>query len=99
MDIKQAQFEFIGTFIFITCIFNITKDRTVYREMTLPLIGLSLIAAVLFISNGPGMLNPAVAVAMYLNKSISFNTCITYSAAEILGGIEAWYYFSNFGKV
>jgi aquaporin Z len=62
-------------------------------------IGLALAVAVFLGGNiSGGAYNPAVAVALYMKKSLSMNDLAMYIVAEVLGAIVAFYVYQNVKK-
>ena len=77
--------ELVGTFIFLSVIL-ITGEA-------IP-IGLILTGMVYW--GGPisgGAFNPAVSLALLINKTINFNQFIGYCVVQFLGAIGAYYFF------
>jgi|UniRef100_A0A6C0ET98 aquaporin Z len=77
--------EFIGTFIFLSVIL-ITGEA-------IP-IGLTLAAMIYWGGKiSGGAFNPAVSLALYLNKKINVLQMSGYMLAEFLGALLAFYFF------
>jgi aquaporin Z len=62
-------------------------------------IGLALAVAVFLGGNiSGGAYNPAVALSLYMKKSLSMNDLGMYIVAEVLGAIVAFYVYQNVKK-
>ena len=76
--------EFIGTFVFLSIILATGKP--------IP-IAVGLLAAIYLMGGiSGGHFNPAVSVMMYLNKSLKMNDLPLYIAAQVGGGVLAYYW-------
>ena len=85
MDEIKYFVELIGTFIFLSVIL-ITGEA-------IP-IGLTLAAMIFWGGKiSGGAFNPAVTLALYLNKKLSPTQLIGYILAQTLGAIMAFYFF------
>ncbi len=83
--------EFIGTFIFLLVILVIGQP--------IPIV-IGLLAAILaFGSLSGGHFNPAVSVMMLVKGAIGVNTCVSYIAAQVLGGIAALLWWKSTGSI
>jgi len=80
--------EYLGTMLLMIVIF-ITGNYLA--------IGAALALAI-FIGGGisGGAFNPAVSISLYAAGKLSMYDVITYSIAEILGGLTAFGIYSNF---
>lgn len=80
--------EYLGTMLLMIVIF-ITGNYLA--------IGAALALAI-FLGGGisGGAFNPAVAISLYVAGKLSMYDVITYSIAEILGGLTAFGIYSNF---
>jgi aquaporin Z len=87
--------EFIGTFVFLSIILNVAG-----KSAMAPLfIGLGLTAAILLGGHiSGGHFNPAVSTMMLLKKSLSLNDYVPYVAAQLLGGVAAYYFLQLSNK-
>lgn len=84
MNIIPYLAEYLGAFFFILAIFSSGGN---------PLVIGGALALVIFLvgSISGGHINPAVSVAMFLNRDISMNKLIGYIVAQVLGGASAYY--------
>lgn len=87
-DLAKYGVELIGTFVFLFVILASGHPL---------IIGLAL-AAVIFIggSISGGHFNPAVSVMMFVKNSISGPDAGFYIAAQIAGGLAAWWVYKNY---
>jgi aquaporin Z len=78
--------EYVGAFFFILSIFVSGGN---------PLVIGAALALVIFLIAGVsgGHVNPAVSLAMMLNKSINTMEFVGYAAAQLAGGASAYYAF------
>jgi len=76
--------EYLGSFFFILAIFASGGN---------PLIIGGALAIVVYLIGGisGSNVNPAVSFAMYLKNDLSFNKYVGYVAAQLLGGVSAYY--------
>ena len=76
--------EYIGAFFFILAIFSSGGN---------PLIIGAALALVIYLigSISGGHVNPAVSLAMMMDHKISRSTMFGYVAAQVLGGLSAYY--------
>lgn len=90
MKIIEIVPEFLGTFALVFSILT-TGNYIV--------IGLTL-AAITFLTGdlSGAHVNPAVSLAMLMNKSINAQTFYEYVAAQIIGGISAYYTYNMITK-
>ena len=78
--------EFFGTFLLLMSIFA-TGNAFV--------IGGTLAVIVLLLGGISGAhVNPAVSVAMLVKGSISTTEFVTYSIAQMMGAVAAWYSYN-----
>jgi len=79
--------EFFGTFLLLMSIFA-TGNAFV--------IGATLALIVLLLGGISGAhVNPAVSVAMLVKGAITGTEFVTYTMAQMLGAISAWYAYST----
>ena len=78
--------EFLGTLLLVLSILASGGN---------PLfVGLTLSVIIFFAaSTSGGHVNPAVSLAMYLRKRMSFNDLLSYIVAQLLGGATSIYLF------
>jgi aquaporin Z len=78
--------EFLGTLLLVLSILASGGN---------PLfVGLTLSVIIFFAANtSGGHVNPAVSLAMYLRKRMSFNDLLSYIVAQLLGGATSIYLF------
>lgn len=84
--------EFLATFIFIAVILTSNKAGAMQPLV----IGLTLSALIWFSANiSGGHLNPAVNLAMLLNKKMDMTQFIGQSTAQFFGAVVAFYFSKN----
>ena len=86
--------EFIGTFIFLSIILNVVKNKSNMKEYAPLAIGLGLTGVIQwggYISGGN--FNPAVSLMFYLEDKLSKNDFAGYVGAQLLGAIAAKYFY------
>lgn len=94
ITIKKGIAEFIGTFILVffgtgTAVFGKGMDGIGIPGIALA-FGLSIVAAAYSIGTISGAhVNPAVSVAMFLNKRITLTEFVYYLVGQVLGAIVA----------
>jgi|Laugresbdmm110sd_1035091.scaffolds.fasta_scaffold07018_4 aquaporin Z len=87
--------EFVGTFIFIFVILNVTNKSFKFKTYAAFIIGITLFVLIQFAASiSGGNFNPAVSIAMVLNNSLPKHKLILYILSQILGGITAKYVFN-----
>lgn len=86
--------EFIGTFVFLSCILQATAKNAVWPAVAPLLIVVGLLAAITFGAASSGAhFNPAVSTMMYLNKSLPGADFLPYVGAQLLGAVAAKMFF------
>jgi aquaporin Z len=85
MEEMKYVVEFIGTFIFLSVIL-ITGEA-------IP-IGITLAAMIYWGGKiSGGAFNPAVTVALYLNKKLNITQLVGYMVAQFIAAVFAFYFF------
>ena len=78
--------EFFGTFLLLMSIFATGNAFA---------IGATLSVVVLLLGGISGAhVNPAVSIAMLFKGAISSTEFVTYSVAQMMGAVAAWYAYS-----
>jgi len=86
--------EFIGTFLFLSVILQVTAKNSWLQPIGALAIVLGLFASIAFGGSvSGGHFNPAVSTMMVLNKSLPVADFVPYVASQILGGIAAMTFF------
>jgi aquaporin Z len=85
MDELKYLVELIGTFIFLSVILMTGE--------AIP-IGITLVAMIYWGGKiSGGAFNPAVTLALYLNKKLNLVQFIGYMVAQFIGALFAFYFF------
>jgi aquaporin Z len=80
--------EATGTFIFLSSILAVVKDKSVFAPA---FIGMVLTAMIVWGGRvSGGHFNPAVSVMFWLNKSISLPVMGGYIISQLIGAVLAW---------
>jgi aquaporin Z len=83
MNFTHLGLEFLGTFLLISVILLVGYSAAV---------GATLAGIVYFLSStSGGHVNPAVSLAMYLKGDMDAPTFVSYTVAQVLGGVAAFY--------
>ena len=83
--------EFVGTFILLFVIFRSSAKSAPFPAMAPLLVACAAtVAGVVFAEASGGHLNPAVSIAMFMNKSLEMSDLAPYIAAQIMGAVAAW---------
>ena len=92
---KQALAEFIGTFIFVSVILNVTSAKSIYGVIAPLAIGLTLAICIFFcVPTSKGSMNPAVSIALYFKKGgLVASEVAVYIVVEILAALLAVAWF------
>jgi len=87
--------EFIGTFFFISIIFNITNtSNPTNRPFVWLQLGFALSACCLLVHPiSKCHLNPAVSIASWLHSNLTNNELAAYIIAQIMAAFLAYYFF------
>lgn len=84
--VKKYLAEYLGTLLLLTVILASGGQFAA--------VGLSLAAAVYLTGSiSGGHINPAVSLAMYVNKKISLNDLLGYVVAQLAGGVSSVYLY------
>ena len=79
--------EFLGTLFFLFVI--------LFTGEALP-IGLALMIVILILGKfSGGHFNPAVTIMMVFAKKLNVSNALPYIAAQILGGLTAWFVYNR----
>ena len=79
--------EFLGTMLLLTCILASSGNSLI--------VGSALAVAVYFSASiSWGHINPAVSLAMYMNKRLSLNDLLIYIAVQLAGGVGAVFLYN-----
>lgn len=79
--------EFLGTMLLLTCILASSGNSIV--------VGAALAVAVYFSASiSGGHINPAVSLAMYVNKKLSLQDLLMYAAVQLAGGVSAVFLYN-----
>lgn len=79
--------EFLGTMLLLTCILASSGNSLI--------VGSALAVAVYFSASiSGGHINPAVSLAMYINKRLSLNDLLIYIAVQLAGGVSAVFLYN-----
>jgi len=80
--------EFLGTMLLLTCILASSGNSIV--------VGSALAVAVYFTASiSGGHINPAVSLAMYVNKKLSLKDLFMYVAVQLAGGVSAVFLYNT----
>lgn len=87
MNPNKYLIEFLGTLLLLTCILASGGNFAI--------VGAALATSVYFAGSvSGGHINPAVSIAMFVNKKLSLNDLIAYIASQITGGVSAVYLYN-----
>ena len=92
MNIKKYIAEFLGTLLLLSVI--LASGGHFAAVGTALAIGLYLTASI-----SGGHINPAVSLAMYVNKKLSMMDLFYYMAAQFAGGVTSVYLFNTVMKL
>jgi aquaporin Z len=80
--------EFLGTMLLLTCILASTNNSLI--------VGLALAVAIYFTASiSGGHINPAVSLALYINKKLSLQDLLTYVTVQLAGGVSAVFLYNT----
>lgn len=86
-DTNKYIVEAVGTFVFLSVIMHSMTDKSIGG----PGIAIALLAVIYLGSSiSGGHFNPAVSVAMFMEKQISYNLLLGYIIAQLVGAAGAW---------
>ena len=84
--------EFLGTMLLLICILASSGNSVV--------VGAGLALAVYFSASiSGGHINPAVSIAMYVNKKLSLQDLLLYITVQVSGAVAAVFLYNQVSKL
>lgn len=95
--VSAAAAELIGTFMLALAVLTVSKSSLNLPFFISLAAGLAVAAATLLFSRTSGAkLNPAITLGLLSVKKITAMRAVAYVAAQLVGGIAAYYVFAYF---
>jgi aquaporin Z len=96
-NIARVAAEFLGTALLTIAVLSISKSSLAIPYFIATTAGLAFAMGILVFGNVSGAhFNPAITLGLFSIRKIKAATAVVYVAAQLLGGVAAYYLFTYF---